>query len=463
MAGISLLTIVALYTFVCTAIQTSMPVQYCPISQVCYQVAIPEASAARNGGNIYLQLRAPISYSWVAFGTGEYMKDSSMYIMYQDGNGNVTVSARTGTGHNMPRYNSIIQLELLAGSGLLDDGQTMVANLRCGNCGTWPGGTMSLDASGTPWIAAWKTGDAVNSADPDAQIRYHEGHDSWEFDLTEATVTDDANPYVNAEQFDNNNRGAGRGYADPRILITSHGVIMAVVMILLYPMGAALMPLTRKLLLHVSWQLLTFILMWAGFGLGLVSVQRIGFDFHSTHTLLGTVVVSLMGLQPVLGWLHHRHYQRHQTRNVVTYTHMWFGRALIVVGIINGGLGLRLAGSAAKFIVVYSVFAVLIAMAYVAISMWADFVQELYLKELKAYKAPPVKDSDSVGQVQTFTLPKTPKSPEETDLASSLKEYESMAVEVEGNEGAAANSSTPAVVEDWLVDEEDDEGAAAHH
>ncbi|KAH8162017.1 hypothetical protein CIB48_g6255 [Xylaria polymorpha] len=91
----------------------------------------------------------------------------------------------------------------------------------------------------------------------------------------------------------------------------------------------------------------------------------------------------------------------------------------------------------------------------------ADFVQELYLKELKAYKPAPVKDSDSVGQVQTFSVPSTPKSPEETDLATSLKEYESMAVEVEGNEGATT-SSTPAVVEDWLVEEEEEEGGAHH-
>ncbi|KAI1094265.1 ATP synthase complex subunit H-domain-containing protein [Rostrohypoxylon terebratum] len=93
------------------------------------------------------------------------------------------------------------------------------------------------------------------------------------------------------------------------------------------------------------------------------------------------------------------------------------------------------------------------------VSRRADFVQELYLKELKAYKPTPIKDSDAVGQVQTFTVPKTPKSPEEADLASSLKEYENMAVEVEGNEGASA--STPAVVEDWLVDEEEEE--PAHH
>ncbi|KAI0431047.1 ATP synthase H chain [Xylaria sp. FL1042] len=95
------------------------------------------------------------------------------------------------------------------------------------------------------------------------------------------------------------------------------------------------------------------------------------------------------------------------------------------------------------------------------VSRRADFVQELYLKELKAYKPSPVKDTDSVGQVQTFTAPKPPRSPEEADLANSLKEYENMAVEVEGNEGATA-TSTPAAVEDWLVEEEEEEDAAHH-
>jgi F-type H+-transporting ATPase subunit h len=89
----------------------------------------------------------------------------------------------------------------------------------------------------------------------------------------------------------------------------------------------------------------------------------------------------------------------------------------------------------------------------------ADFVQELYLKELKAYKPAPIKESDSVGQVAVFNLPKTPKSPEEADLASSLKEYESMAVEVEGQEGAAGQAVP--VLEDWLVEEEEEE--PAHH
>lgn len=90
-------------------------------------------------------------------------------------------------------------------------------------------------------------------------------------------------------------------------------------------------------------------------------------------------------------------------------------------------------------------------------------MQDLYLRELKAYKVPPVKDTDAQGQVQTFKIPATPKSPEEADLASSIKEYESMAVEVEGQASAPAGEK-PAqpVLEDWLVIE-DDEPTPAHH
>ncbi|KAJ4394335.1 ATP synthase F0 subcomplex subunit H atp14 [Gnomoniopsis smithogilvyi] len=97
------------------------------------------------------------------------------------------------------------------------------------------------------------------------------------------------------------------------------------------------------------------------------------------------------------------------------------------------------------------------------VSRRADFVQELYLKELKAYKTPAVKESDAQGHVLTFNQPKPPKSPEEADLASSLKEYESMAVEVEGQEAADGKNGATAVVEDWLVEEEEEDEHAHGH
>lgn len=81
-------------------------------------------------------------------------------------------------------------------------------------------------------------------------------------------------------------------------------------------------------------------------------------------------------------------------------------------------------------------------------------MQDLYIRELKAYKSPPVKDSDSEGHVIKFSAPKAPSSPEESDIANDLKAYENQAVEVEGQ---AAQGEASAVEEDWFEDDEEEE------
>jgi F-type H+-transporting ATPase subunit h len=82
----------------------------------------------------------------------------------------------------------------------------------------------------------------------------------------------------------------------------------------------------------------------------------------------------------------------------------------------------------------------------------ADLVQELYLRELKNYKVPQVKASDAEGSVQKFTIPPTPTSPEEADIASELKSYETQAVEVEG---AAGEDGAVLPEEDWFEEEDE--------
>ncbi|KAL9077451.1 MAG: hypothetical protein Q9161_000296 [Pseudevernia consocians] len=89
----------------------------------------------------------------------------------------------------------------------------------------------------------------------------------------------------------------------------------------------------------------------------------------------------------------------------------------------------------------------------------ADLVQDLYIKELKGYKPPPVKSSDSEGHVQKFSPPKAPQSPEESDIANDLKAYENQQVEVEGQ---AAGGEASATEEDWFEEEEEEEVHAAH-
>ena len=87
----------------------------------------------------------------------------------------------------------------------------------------------------------------------------------------------------------------------------------------------------------------------------------------------------------------------------------------------------------------------------------ADLVQDLYLKELRAFKPAPTKPGDAEAHVQKFSIPKPPPSPEEANLAGELSSYEGQQVEVEGQ--APAGEAAP-VEESWFEDDEDEEGAA---
>lgn len=90
----------------------------------------------------------------------------------------------------------------------------------------------------------------------------------------------------------------------------------------------------------------------------------------------------------------------------------------------------------------------------------ADLVQDLYLRELKAYKPPQLKASDAEGQVHKFSAPKIPKSPEETDIANELKAYEASTVELEGQPGTEGGSAP--INEDWFEEEPEEDDHAKH-
>lgn len=89
-----------------------------------------------------------------------------------------------------------------------------------------------------------------------------------------------------------------------------------------------------------------------------------------------------------------------------------------------------------------------------------DLIQDLYLRELKAFKPTPVKPSDAEGHVQKFTPPKPPRSPAEENIANDLKAYETQQVDVEGQ--AKEGAENPLDEEDWFEEEEDDKNEMVH-
>lgn len=90
----------------------------------------------------------------------------------------------------------------------------------------------------------------------------------------------------------------------------------------------------------------------------------------------------------------------------------------------------------------------------------ADTIQQMYLKELQSYKAPPVKAGDSEGHVQKFSPPAPPKAPEDTDLAKDMKAYEDQVVEIEGQ---AATGEQTELEGDYFEDLKQFDEEPAHH
>jgi len=89
----------------------------------------------------------------------------------------------------------------------------------------------------------------------------------------------------------------------------------------------------------------------------------------------------------------------------------------------------------------------------------ADTIQEIYLRELKAYKPTPIKPTDAEGQVKQWKVPAPPSPPAEgtQGLANELATYEAQEVEVEG----AATTEEGAVIaeQDWFEEDVEDEPA----
>lgn len=79
---------------------------------------------------------------------------------------------------------------------------------------------------------------------------------------------------------------------------------------------------------------------------------------------LGVIVCVLMILQPVLGWLHHMHFVKFGKRGAVSHVHLWYGRLLMLLGIVNGGVGLQFSAAPSQFVAAYSVVAAVVSIVY---------------------------------------------------------------------------------------------------
>ncbi|RMJ25535.1 integral membrane protein [Aspergillus sp. HF37] len=136
---------------------------------------------------------------------------------------------------------------------------------------------------------------------------------------------------------------------DVSILQRAHGTVMGIAVVLMFPFGALTMRLLQVrgvMWLHMAWQVVSLLLLTAGFGMGVNMAKKLGVIYDHPakhHTLFGTVLFALFWVQPFFGLAHHFLFIKKHSRTAVSHVHIWYGRALFIMAIVNGGLGLHLA------------------------------------------------------------------------------------------------------------------------
>lgn len=350
------------------------------------------------------------------------MAGANIMVVYAADSSNVTVSPRLGVGHVEPKENSDAQITVLEGSGIASDG-SLVANIRCDSCLSWSGGSMDPTDSSSQWIFAHKSGDALDATSTSADISQHDTNGQFKLDLTTGTGGSSSNPFVASSDDSSSSAAATTGTAtatgttphntatvpgtdivssptgtsgvsspltstspsssgdqvvsDPnKATRTAHAVIMPLVFVVLFPLSALTiyLPYHEKVRhIHAPLQVLSIILMLVGLGLGVRLAKKLD-EVDKYHQVVGYIVVAWMVVfQPALGLAQHLNFRRNGTRSPMGHGHRWIGRAMMLLGIVNGGLGFKQAGKVGSeetptyAVIVYSVVAVVIFIIYLVV------------------------------------------------------------------------------------------------
>ncbi|TLD21810.1 Cytochrome b2 [Venturia nashicola] len=167
-----------------------------------------------------------------------------------------------------------------------------------------------------------------------------------------------------------------------RIKLT-HGVMAAMAFAAFFPLGAIAIrtkPGRFALFAHLGLQILAFAFFAVAVAMGMwmsATLEPFGADFwNEPHAIIGLTVFGLLAVQAILGIIHHLIYRRKGKRQVWSYAHVWNGRILITLGIINGGLGMQLASVSRAGKIAYGVCAGLIWVVWMVIAVISDFKEK---------------------------------------------------------------------------------------
>lgn len=90
------------------------------------------------------------------------------------------------------------------------------------------------------------------------------------------------------------------------------------------------------------------------------------------HPIIGLMVYVALFFQPILGLIHHLRFMKLRRRQIWSHLHLWNGRIMIPLGIINGGLGLHIAGASRLVKTAYAVVAGVLGGMWILVAVFSE-------------------------------------------------------------------------------------------
>ncbi|KAJ5160294.1 uncharacterized protein N7482_007298 [Penicillium canariense] len=349
-------------------------------SNFTFALNIPNGSTDLN-----FHLSGPTDYSWIAVGTGDKMKDSLMFVVYSNaGQNNVTISPRLSSGEQEPVYSSSISLDILEGTGISNG--TMTANFRCLNCTSWATGSLDLQSASQSWIyGLGPTGSMcamLRSNSMTASIERHSEYGMFTMDMVRATGSGGLpTSYTASIGSALSDRGKTHDSNWPSII---HALSACVAFILLMPTGVAFLRIAPK---SVRWH---WINQTSSAVIGLIGIM-IGFylstmftksqNYGSAHQILGIVILIAVLAQWIMGFSHHLMYKRYQSPTKLAPVHRYFGHVIVLLAIVNGGIGLTWSYASKSVIIGYSIVVLILGVISILLFGWSRWESRRNKKE----------------------------------------------------------------------------------
>jgi RP/EB family microtubule-associated protein len=153
-----------------------------------------------------------------------------------------------------------------------------------------------------------------------------------------------SSPSSSAPAGGDSDAASGPSVATINAMTAAHGAIAAVTFLVLFPAGSFVLRIPGLgIWFHAAIQIFSYccFITAAGIGIYLANMEAI---LSNYHPIVGIIVLGLLTFQPLWGVLHHLGFKSKQRRTGISYVHIWLGRIAVILGMINGRLGIRITG-----------------------------------------------------------------------------------------------------------------------